>query len=378
MNDTGHVALVCENCSTALQGHYCHVCGQSTVNPIRDVGHAFEEVLESFWHLDGRIWRTLRDLISPGRVAVNYLAGHRARYVAPLRLFLVLSLVTFFVAQFTVRFDSGPQINDHGVRVTGASFDKATSVAEVEKLRDARVSMIRRMPFYPGGSTAQEAAIREIAESAAKRARSLQPDAVITEPPDATQVAAQPEVGQVLSINEKAWDEKTNPWTVSWLPAFANAWINRQIAHVQENLPRIRKDPELLKHAILSAVPTVLFILVPVFAFLLKVAYMRQRRLYLEHLVVALYSHAFLLLVLLTLCLSVSVGAWLGTLGGWLEWAAGWLWLWIPIYLWLMQKRVYRQGGFVTTLKFLQMGVAYTALVLVGTVLAFFIGLVKV
>ncbi len=80
MNDHGgHALAACENCETVLQGHYCHVCGQSVVNPIRDVGHAFEEVLESFWHLDGRIWRTLRDLVVPGRVTINSLAGHRVR-----------------------------------------------------------------------------------------------------------------------------------------------------------------------------------------------------------------------------------------------------------------------------------------------------------
>ena len=52
----------CENCATVLSGDYCHVCGQRTHSPLRHFGHAVEEVLESFWHLDGRIFRTLRDL----------------------------------------------------------------------------------------------------------------------------------------------------------------------------------------------------------------------------------------------------------------------------------------------------------------------------
>ena len=52
----------CENCGTALQGHYCHVCGQRAHNPLRHFTHALEEVLESFWHLDGRVFRTLADL----------------------------------------------------------------------------------------------------------------------------------------------------------------------------------------------------------------------------------------------------------------------------------------------------------------------------
>ncbi|AAW73825.1 conserved hypothetical protein [Xanthomonas oryzae pv. oryzae KACC 10331] len=39
--------------------------------------HAVEEVFESFWHLDGRIFRTLRDLLVPGRLALRLLSGQR-------------------------------------------------------------------------------------------------------------------------------------------------------------------------------------------------------------------------------------------------------------------------------------------------------------
>ena len=46
----------CENCGAPLQGHYCHDCGQSVVNPVRHAAHVMEEVFEAFWHLDGRIF----------------------------------------------------------------------------------------------------------------------------------------------------------------------------------------------------------------------------------------------------------------------------------------------------------------------------------
>ena len=95
-------ASACENCQTPLQGGFCHVCGQNAHNPLRSFGHAVEEVFESFWHLDGRIFRTLRTLLSPGKLANAYLAGHRAPYVAPLRLFVILSVLTFFVGKFAM------------------------------------------------------------------------------------------------------------------------------------------------------------------------------------------------------------------------------------------------------------------------------------
>lgn len=357
----GHTITSCENCATVLQGRYCHVCGQSIVNPIRHVGHAFEEVVELFWHLDGRIWRTLRDLISPGRVAVDYLAGHRVRYVAPLRLFIVLSVVTFFVAKFTVHFGT-VHVDEAGTLGNAkAAFERAKSVADLQRTRDQRIGNIY---VFPG--IERDALIGKISAIAQKRAEELQPGVRLPPPPAS---AATP--GAVEQ------DEGDLPDLAAMAPDFAKDWANRETAHVRENLTRVQKDPELLSHAFLGAVPTVLFVLMPIFAFLLQVAYMRQRRLYLEHLVVALYSHAWLLLVLLAMCLLTALGA----QSGWLEAPTGWLeaalWLWVPVYLWLMQKRVYRQHGFITTLKFLQIGVVYALLIGCGLLLAFAIGVIK-
>src|SRR5690606_3634476 len=76
-------------------------------------------------------------------------------------------------------------------------------------------------------------------------------------------------------------------------------WLAAQDLRIRRNLARLQEDPELLKHAFLSSMPSALFLLVPVFALLLKLAYLGSGRLYLEHLVVALFSHAFLCLALL-------------------------------------------------------------------------------
>ena len=122
----------CENCNEPLQGPYCHACGQPVANPVRHVGHAIEDVFESFWHLDGRVFRTLRHLLSPGRVALEYLAGHRMRYIAPLRLFVILSLITFFVGKLTVHAE-GPAFE---VTAGDTRFAKMDTVAEVESARD--------------------------------------------------------------------------------------------------------------------------------------------------------------------------------------------------------------------------------------------------
>ena len=123
--------------TAALQGGYCHVCGQRAHNPLHSFSHAIEEVFESLWHLDGRIFRTMRDLLVPGRVAVNYLAGHRVRYIAPLRIFIVLTLLTFFVAHFTIDFNN---VNFEQGRT---AISDAKTVPEVIRLRDAALKDLR-------------------------------------------------------------------------------------------------------------------------------------------------------------------------------------------------------------------------------------------
>ena len=47
--------------------------------------------------LEGALWKTLRALLSPGLLTLEYFEGRRRRYVAPLRLYLTASLV-FFLA----------------------------------------------------------------------------------------------------------------------------------------------------------------------------------------------------------------------------------------------------------------------------------------
>ncbi|HZV37651.1 MAG TPA: DUF3667 domain-containing protein, partial [Pseudoxanthomonas sp.] len=141
-----HTPANCENCATPLQGKYCHACGQSIHNPLRNFWHALEELIESFWHLDGRVFRTLRDLlVPPGLVANRYLAGHRVDYVAPLRLFVVMSLLAVVVAHFAMAAsDHADAVKINGVPTrTMDDVGAATTVAEAEQRRDRVLKELR-------------------------------------------------------------------------------------------------------------------------------------------------------------------------------------------------------------------------------------------
>lgn len=399
-DDTAH-ATVCENCAATLQGDYCHRCGQSAHNPLRHVGHAIEEVFESFWHLDGRIFRTLRELFVPGRVATNYLAGHRVRYIPPLRLFVILSLLTFFVGQLVLH---GRDLAfEDGVRMEGVSaeFEAARSVQEVERIRDRLLQPIddaERAREAPGVNPMLIQARVRIQGQAASRIAELREEAAAaktatTAPAGAgndkaassdavkpAKVAVSPlarsdgDTPFSCKFNDRPWHPQTNPLNVAWLPDFANRWINKRIGKGCENFTRPGDNKERLFQQFMSAVPTVLFVLMPLFALLLKVLHLGTGRTYLEHLVVALYSHAFLLLMLLSLFVlaaAANAGApgWIVGLGR----AA--VWIWMPLYLLLMQKRVYRSGWFSTLIRYFLIGTIYFMLVVFAVLSAAAIGL---
>ena len=87
----------CANCGTSLQGPYCHHCGQLAEDFHRSISHLVEETFENLLHLDGRLWRTLPALLrKPAKLTRDYLDGHRASQIPPMRLFLVVVLLFFF------------------------------------------------------------------------------------------------------------------------------------------------------------------------------------------------------------------------------------------------------------------------------------------
>lgn len=353
---------------------FCYQCGQSIHNPVRHAGHALEEVFESFWHLDGRLLRTLRDLLVPGRTALEYLAGHRQRYMPPLRLFVVMSLLAFFVGKLTIHPDS----ESISLGVGTSAITGSQTVEEVKRNRERLLAEVEKAQNadkkgLPGVDPALIAAQVQIEGEAANRITELTPG--IPSPKRAKSK------GALFSKDNEVWDPARNPVKIDWLPAFANEWLTEELIHGKENIERMDGRPDLLFQAIMGSLPSALFLLVPVFALMLKIAYVFKRRLYLEHLVVALYSHVFLLMTLTVVFLLFALAAWVQPHVGWLAvcvyTAMAAMLAWVPIYLLLMQKCVYGQDWPMTLLKYSVIGVAYFYLLTFAAMAMFAVTLVK-
>jgi hypothetical protein len=91
-------APTCANCGASVQGHYCGRCGQRLEHEIHSVWHFTREATEDLTHADSRLWGTMNALIfKPGFLTREFLDGRRVRYLPPLRLYLVLSVVFFLI-----------------------------------------------------------------------------------------------------------------------------------------------------------------------------------------------------------------------------------------------------------------------------------------
>lgn len=194
----------CLNCGRVLGGRFCAHCGQEARVDLR-VRAAASRVAAGMLDLDSRLWGTLRLLFTrPGALSLAYRNGQRVRYLPPLRLYLLAS-VLFFAA-----------------------------------LELAPIAPIARITF--------------------------------TSPTEAT--------------------------TLANSDAYFGLWAR---------MARAAENPEQLNLAFLRGLGWAFFLLIPVFALLLNVAWRGRRLLYAYHVVFALHVHAYSFLLLAVALVSLHL-----------------------------------------------------------------------
>src|SRR5262249_58024449 len=106
--------------------------------------------------------------------------------------------------------------------------------------------------------------------------------------------------------------------------------------------------------------PKMMFVLMPLIAIFLKLFYIGSKRYLTEHFVFTLHFHALAFTVMLLVMLLGSLShhvLWLAPLGHKLNTLAVW---YIVIYLFLALRFFYRQGWFMTGLKFFMLFISYS------------------
>jgi hypothetical protein len=246
-------AMRCDNCGAPLGGRYCSACGQRREPPLHSLWHFLQVAAEDLTHADSRLWRTLAALLfKPGFLTAEFIAGRRARYLPPVRLYLVLSVVFFLWASAT-------QTHPHALTITPQEHGPPT--ASVKPLAGESTSVFS--PALPG-------------ESREQRSERI--------------------CGKLFTY-EGPWQEQV-----------VRAW--------RGSCPRMVEDNgRSLQEAYMHNVPRAMFVFLPLLAAVMRLMYWRPRHYYVEHLLLFVHNHAFVFLVVL-LAWSVSAplprgGMWL-------------------------------------------------------------------
>ena len=331
----------CENCGAQLQGHWCAKCGQPAIDYRRSFRHVIADLLNEFLNWDSKFFATIGLLlVRPWKLTNEFLAGHRVRYVHPLRLYLLASILFFFAVNYGAR----------GLRFEPGNLSPKDR-AELE-------ADLKKEDLPPSAREKLEALLRE---SPASPAPSPQTTAPSPSPAPKTDKQKQ-EFGKVGERPFVVFDQakSTTPF---------ESWIE---ARAKEKMGEHGTKMGLFISTLFSNLPYMMLCCLPLFALVLNILYVRRHIFYIDHLIYALHIHTFaytgiMLIVLATIGLNRVIP---GPIAGW---TIALFWIAFLVQIFLSIRRVYRQGWFISIFKFLFGGFVYLMVLVLALAATFFL-----
>lgn len=393
----------CENCETTLTGEYCSQCGQHAIDYRRSLMRLVIDAADSLLNWDTKFLHTVVVLlVRPWRLTNDFNAGRRVRYVHPLRLYLIASILFFLLgnllnftgfrdnrdielsaedrAQIAAAFATlsapdSPLTPEQRARVEAAgvrwSAPLETRTPGEKALFDKAALRLLKLAEKDDFKARKELKTKDLARLETALSLIEQANQTAVTPADPT--ASPPAAPDAPPVRERA----ASPAVSNASPAKTSGpgitiggpegepaetpfekWIESRI---KEKIGEDGTKLELFLQTLRDHIPTMMLCCVPLFAFVLKVLYFRQRRYYIEHLVYALHIHTFayvavLVITLLGMGANRAIPAVQPIIVFALSIAA-------LVLVFLSIRRVYRQNWFMTTFKFALGGVIYATVI---------------
>jgi len=254
------------------------------------------EFIAHYVALEGKLWKSMALLIfRPGRLTRDYIEGKRVRYIEPLRLYLTFSIIFFAI-----------------FKLGGLHFGDAVTIGPpAQQARQAQTTSAA-----PDGKTAVLVPKGSLDEGRQELRKPRKHDSLI-----------QFDEGDDKQMQLKA--------------SSIHPLLGKKVEHFNTLSPEAQRAA--LQRAFFSYAPYALFLLMPVFAALLKLLYLGSGRRYGEHLLFALHTNAFAFLML-SLVLILPNGVPL---------VAPLLMLWLTFYLPTAMRKVYGGGRVLTALRWI-------------------------
>lgn len=317
----------CQNCQYPLLDNYnfCPHCGQDNSDKLVPFSTLVSEFFSNLIGYDSKLARSVKPFLwKPGYLTNEFIAGRRASYIHPLRLYFVISFFYFFALTLAYK-----QTTDTASANSKEQTSPATDV-DVDDL--------------PTGVN-------------------------ITTNPDSLRRDNREEIdifGKSFSIDFLKDKRTTDAQVVDSL-GWKQTAINRYMAH--QVIKFARADSQSIgayfREYLLNKASLLMFFMLPIFALLLKLFYLRRKRYYVEHLTFSLHIHAFAFLVLLLMMVVEKIWSndWIGTIA----------FLGIIVYGVVAARNVYRQSWAKTVFKGFLLFIPYTICVSLITTIAIII-----
>jgi Protein of unknown function (DUF3667) len=331
----------CRNCGAGLSGPYCSACGQRDADLNQPYWVFLEDAGEYFFSFESRFWKTLASLLArPGRMTRRFLEGRRARYVAPVRLF-VIALVAFFLSLTLL-----------DVALFKLSMIPAESVFDQNE-KDSALAELDQKIEKAGGKNPKftEILVTLRGEIAARPTAATRGGLYVK----GDKFRYYPSFRMFVPLAEDQGEQVSEEmvgdfFNIAGEPAGAG-WIGDFSSRVKKGFVRAAADPRRLNASLNTWLPRVMIVFVPLFAVFLWLFYWGRHHYLLRHLVFSVHFHTWLFLILTFFILAQAV--WGGELSMTL------FLIGVPLYLFFALKEVSGEGWGKTAAKAAVISVFY-------------------
>ena len=346
----------CKNCSNEIDGKYCHFCGQQYHDHKESFGELVYEFGSDFLHFDSRFFKTVLPLLfQPGKLTKSYNEGKQRSQFHPIRLYLFTSFVYFFLFFYFTNLED--RFQEESINKNPAAF-----VIDSIKRNPQKVSLVPVSKQHSDTTTKtnlpgiqQDTNLTgENKSFVMLKDSTLEYSLTVTSYMDSLfQKKVTPE--QYLELQKKLSKENR--------AGYFERIITIRLLKI--NLKGEDKKKEFFKkltETFLHNIPKMLFFLLPVFAFFLKLLYIRKKQFYyVDHAVLSLhyFSLIFLLLTLSNFVLDKIFDTGFFTLLAF---------LWMNFYLLIAMKRLYGQKWGRTIFKFFVLGFLLSVAIIITLV----------
>lgn len=330
---------ICLNCNTALEGRFCHVCGQENIPPKESTWHLITHFFNDITHFDGKFFSTLKLLISrPGFLSAEYARGRRAGYLDPIRMYIFTSAFFFLIFFAYIQ----PK------QILNIKSDSAASV--IQQLQEARAEIGIGL-----ASTNDSTAIAGLQDSL----RHVTNDIDLMEKDSGNIDKLTTYRYRKITSNMSRFDKISTYDSVQQTlsPEQRDGYLSKKMNHLSIKLAdTYRKEGTGIANTIFEKffhhLPQLLFVSLPLFALLLKLLYTRRKDYYyVNHIIFTLHFYIFTFITFLVLFVVSKLYYWLHW--NWLGIIGSILWISIFFYLFQAMQNFYRQGITKTFFKFL-------------------------